>query len=132
MLWKILHEGVHYDERGPAVSAKSQRTRTARMIKELQKLGYHVNMATLLFAPQPLAYARGSVRRRFEPRTSESGCAITYDVLFRRRTYSSGHPGMSGRGFFDPATLAQDTEGATLVLRKRKSLREDALSPLRQ
>src|ERR1019366_10751820 len=37
MLWKILHEGVHYDERGPAVSAKSQRTRTARMIKELQK-----------------------------------------------------------------------------------------------
>jgi hypothetical protein len=65
MLWKILHEGVHYEERGPAVSAKSQRTRTARMIKELQKLGYHVNMATLLFAPQPLAYARGSVRRRF-------------------------------------------------------------------
>ena len=24
-----------------------------------------INMATLLFAPQPLAYARGSVRRRF-------------------------------------------------------------------
>ena len=24
-----------------------------------------LNMATLLFAPQPLAYARGSVRRRF-------------------------------------------------------------------
>ena len=42
MLWKILHEGVHYEERGPAVSAKSQRTRTARMIKELQKLGYRV------------------------------------------------------------------------------------------
>src|ERR1035437_5802267 len=82
MLWKILHEGVHYEERGPAVSAKSQRSRTARMIKELQKLGYHVNMATLLFAPQPLAYARGSVRRRFEPRTSERGCVITYDVLF--------------------------------------------------
>ena len=42
MLWKILHEGAHYEERGPAVSAKSQHTRTARMIKELQKLGYHV------------------------------------------------------------------------------------------
>src|SRR6266704_885240 len=35
LLWKILHEGVHYEERGPAVSAKSKRTRTARMIKEL-------------------------------------------------------------------------------------------------
>jgi transposase len=43
LLWKILHEGVRYDERGPAVSAKSQRTRTARMIKELRKLGYRID-----------------------------------------------------------------------------------------
>src|ERR1035438_495306 len=28
-------------------------------------VGHALNMATLLFAPQPLAYARGSVRRRF-------------------------------------------------------------------
>jgi hypothetical protein len=27
---------VRYEERGPAVSAKSQRTRTTRMIKELR------------------------------------------------------------------------------------------------
>ena len=42
LLWMILHKGVRYEERGPEVSAKSQRTRTARMIKQLQKLGYRV------------------------------------------------------------------------------------------
>jgi transposase len=42
LLWLILHQGVHYEERGPAVSAKSKRTRTARMIRELKKLGYRV------------------------------------------------------------------------------------------
>jgi len=42
LLWMILHKGIRYEERGPAVSAKSQRTRTARMIKALQKLGYRV------------------------------------------------------------------------------------------
>jgi len=42
LLWLILHKGVRYEERGPAVSAKSKRTRTARMIKELQKLGYRI------------------------------------------------------------------------------------------
>ncbi len=42
LLWMILHKGIRYQERGPAVSAKSLRTRTARMIKALQKLGYRV------------------------------------------------------------------------------------------
>jgi transposase len=40
LLWMILHKGIRYEERGPAVSAKSQRARTARMIKELKKQGY--------------------------------------------------------------------------------------------
>lgn len=44
-LWLILHKRVRYEERGPAVSAKSQRTRTARMIKELRKLGYRIEGA---------------------------------------------------------------------------------------
>jgi transposase len=35
LLWLILRHGVFYEERGPAVSAKSKRMRTARMIKEL-------------------------------------------------------------------------------------------------
>jgi transposase len=42
LLWLILRKGVRYEERGPAVSAKSKRTRTARMIRELKKLGYRV------------------------------------------------------------------------------------------
>lgn len=42
VLWLILHQGVRYQERGLEVSAKSKRTRTARMIQELQKLGYRV------------------------------------------------------------------------------------------
>ena len=42
LLWLILHKRVRYEERGPAVSAKSKRTRTARMIKELKKLGYRI------------------------------------------------------------------------------------------
>jgi transposase len=42
LLWLILHKGVRYEERGPAVSAKSKRRRATRMIRELQKLGYRV------------------------------------------------------------------------------------------
>jgi transposase len=42
LLWMILHKGIRYQERGPAVSAKSLRTRTARMIKALRKLGYRI------------------------------------------------------------------------------------------
>ena len=40
LLWMVLHKGIRYEERGPAVSTKSQRARTARMIKELKKQGY--------------------------------------------------------------------------------------------
>ena len=42
LLWMILHKGIRYQERGPAVSAKSKRRRAARMIKELKALGYRV------------------------------------------------------------------------------------------
>jgi transposase len=48
LLWKLLHEGVRYKERDPAVSAKSKRTRMARIIKELRKLGYRVEGGPLL------------------------------------------------------------------------------------
>jgi transposase len=52
LLWLILHKGVRYEERGPAVSAKSKRTRTARMIRELHKLGYRVEGGPLPAAPR--------------------------------------------------------------------------------
>jgi transposase len=42
LIWLILHRGVRYEERGPALSQKSQRQRTRKMIQALQKLGYRV------------------------------------------------------------------------------------------
>lgn len=48
LLWLILHNGVSYEERGPSVTAKSKRMRTARMIRELKKLGYRVEGGHLL------------------------------------------------------------------------------------
>lgn len=42
LIWKILHQGVRYEERGPAVSENSKRAKTAKMIKQLRKLGYRV------------------------------------------------------------------------------------------
>jgi transposase len=46
LTWLILHQGVRYEERGPAVSKKSKQRRTARMIRELRSLGYQVQPAS--------------------------------------------------------------------------------------
>jgi transposase len=48
LLWLILHKGVRYQERGLEVGARSIRMRAARMLKELQKLGYHIEGGPLL------------------------------------------------------------------------------------
>ena len=45
LIWMILHQGVRYEERGPAVSEQSKRVRTARMIRTLQILGYRVELS---------------------------------------------------------------------------------------
>jgi transposase len=45
LIWKILHQGVRYEERGPAVSERSKQKRTARMIRQLRTLGYRVEPA---------------------------------------------------------------------------------------
>ena len=42
LIWKILHEGVRYDERGPEVSRARTQRRAAQMIRDLRKLGYRV------------------------------------------------------------------------------------------
>jgi transposase len=47
LIWKILHQGVRYEERGPVVSSKSKQKRTARMIRQLRNLGYLVQPLTL-------------------------------------------------------------------------------------
>jgi hypothetical protein len=50
VIWKILHAGVRYEERGPTLNQRSKRTRAARMIRELRSLGYVVELA----GPQPV------------------------------------------------------------------------------
>src|SRR2546421_12773643 len=42
LIWKILHQGIRYEERGPAVSAEAKKVRARKMIRELRSLGYHV------------------------------------------------------------------------------------------
>jgi transposase len=44
LIWKILHDGVRYQERGPTVSAERQKIRTARNIRELRALGYRIDL----------------------------------------------------------------------------------------
>jgi transposase len=53
LIWKILYQGVRYQERGPDVRKKSQRCRAARMIRELQSLGYRVEQANSQSADVP-------------------------------------------------------------------------------
>lgn len=43
LIWKILHDGVVYDERGPAVTKHRAQRRAAKMIRELRALGYRVD-----------------------------------------------------------------------------------------
>jgi transposase len=42
LIWLILHQGVRYEERGPAVTKQSKQIRTWRMIRQLRKLGYQI------------------------------------------------------------------------------------------
>jgi transposase len=49
LIWKILHRGMRYEERGPEVNKKSKQARAQKMIRELRRLGYRVEPTT----PQP-------------------------------------------------------------------------------
>jgi transposase len=42
LIWKLLHQGVTYEERGPAVTKQRAQRRAAKMIRELRSLGYRV------------------------------------------------------------------------------------------
>ena len=42
LVWKILHEGVRYVERGVARDPKAQKKRERRMVKQMRELGYTV------------------------------------------------------------------------------------------
>ncbi len=49
LIWLILHQGVRYEERGPAVTKESKQRRTWKMIRQLRKLGYRIDSPN----PQP-------------------------------------------------------------------------------
>jgi transposase len=49
LIWLILHQGVRYEERGPAVTRQSKQRRTAKMIRQLRNLGYRIDSPN----PQP-------------------------------------------------------------------------------
>jgi len=51
LIWIVLHKGVRYEERGPAVTRSRAQRRAAKMIRELRKLGYHV---ALIEAPSEI------------------------------------------------------------------------------
>src|SRR5499433_2719445 len=42
LVWKILHRGIRYEERGPEVSKASKQKRTRKMIHALRRLGYRI------------------------------------------------------------------------------------------
>ena len=44
LIWLILHQGVRYEERGPAVTKQSKQKRTATMIRQLRRLGYRIEL----------------------------------------------------------------------------------------
>lgn len=43
LIWRILHQGISYEERGPAVSKRRAQDRATKMIRELRRLGYRVD-----------------------------------------------------------------------------------------
>ena len=49
LIWKILHRGMRYEERGPEVNQKSKQARAQKMIHALRRPGYRVEPTT----PQP-------------------------------------------------------------------------------
>jgi hypothetical protein len=49
LIWKVLHECVRYEERGPAVRVEAKKVCARKMIRELRGLGYRVELA----APSP-------------------------------------------------------------------------------
>ena len=44
LIGKILHQGVRYEERGPAVSEEPKKVRARKMIRELRSLGYRIEL----------------------------------------------------------------------------------------
>jgi hypothetical protein len=54
----MLHQGIRYEERGPAVSTEAKKVRARKMIRELKSLGYRVEArAAVRLRPKSAASA---------------------------------------------------------------------------
>jgi len=51
LIWKILHDGVHYIERGEETNPKAKKRRADRMVRTLRRMGFKVEITSL--TPQP-------------------------------------------------------------------------------
>lgn len=51
LVWKILHDRVHYVERGQESDPRVQRRRATKMVQALRRMGYRVEISSL--NPQP-------------------------------------------------------------------------------
>ena len=50
IIWKILHQGVDYEERGQQPNPQALRQRTRKLIRDLRRLGYQVELTPLNIA----------------------------------------------------------------------------------
>ena len=57
LLWKILHQGIEYVERGQDTTPLARKRRAQRLAQALRKLGYTVTLADLNLQPAPEATA---------------------------------------------------------------------------
>ncbi len=51
LVWKILHDGVHYIERGEESNPTVQRRRANKMVQALRRMGYKVEISSLNTQP---------------------------------------------------------------------------------
>jgi hypothetical protein len=51
LIWKVLHEGVTYVEKGFEPNPKALKERRRRLVADLRKLGYQVELTPLTPGP---------------------------------------------------------------------------------
>jgi transposase len=51
LVWKILHDGVRYEERGVITSPRAQKRRVQKMVRSLRLLGYQVQLTPVGCVP---------------------------------------------------------------------------------
>jgi transposase len=53
LIWKVLHDEVRYIEKGLEKNPKALKERRRRLVADLQRLGYHVELTPATPSPLP-------------------------------------------------------------------------------